>query len=85
MHPLAPKLSDLSMEELTKKYNELTSKLNQAYRFGPQSIIPQMQMLLQDYQQELQERNKKQLEEMEKNSKNFKNIIDIKWNMMTAA
>jgi hypothetical protein len=78
MHPLAPKLSDLSMEELTKKYNELASKLNQAYRFGPQSIIPQIQMLLQDYQQELQERQKKQLEEMEKNSKNFKNIIDIK-------
>ncbi len=78
MHPLAPKLSELSMEELTKKYNELTGKLNQAYRFGPYGIIPQMQMLLEDYQQELQERNKKQLEEMEKASKNFKNIIDIK-------
>lgn len=78
MHPLAPKLSELSMEELTKKYNELNSKLNQAYRTGPFGIIPQMQMLLEDYQLELQERHRKQLEEMEKNSKNFKNIIDIK-------
>ena len=78
MHPLAPKLSELSMEELVKKYNELNSKLNQAYRQGPFGIIPQMQMLLEDYQLELQNRQQKQLEEMEKNSKNFKNIIDIK-------
>lgn len=78
MHPLSPRLSELSMEELVKKYNELNSKLNQAYRIGPFGIIPQMQMLLEDYQRELQERHKQQLEEMEKNSKNFKNIIDIK-------
>jgi len=77
-HPLAPQLSGLSMEELTKKYNELTAKLNQAYRMGPHSVIPQMQMLLEDYQQEMQTRQRAQLEEMEKNSKNFKNIIDIK-------
>ena len=77
-HPLAPRLSELSMEELTKKYNELMSKMNQAYRMGPHSIIPQMQMLLEDYQLELQNRHQKQLEEMEKNNKNFKNIIDIK-------
>jgi hypothetical protein len=77
-HPLAPRLSELSLEELTKKYNELTSKMNQAYRMGPYGIIPQMQMLLEDYQLEMQNRHQKQLEEMEKNSKNFKNIIDIK-------
>ena len=77
-HPLAPQLSGLTMEELTKKYNELLSKLNQAYRMGPHGIIPQMQMLLEDYQMEIQNRNRAQLEELEKNSKNFKNIIDIK-------
>jgi hypothetical protein len=77
-HPLAPRLSELSTEELTKKYNELVSKMNQAYRMGPYGIIPQMQMLLEDYQLEMQNRHQKQLEEMEKNSKNFKNIIDIK-------
>ena len=85
MHPLAPKLSELSMEELVKKYNELNSKLNQAYRQGPFGIIPQMQMLLEDYQLELQNRQQKQLEEMEKNSKNFKNIIDIKWTVILVA
>lgn len=77
-HPLAPRLSEMSQEELTKKYNELMAKMNQAYRMGPYSIIPQMQMLLEDYQLEMQNRHQKQLEEMEKNSKNFKNIIDIK-------
>jgi hypothetical protein len=77
-HPLAPDLKGLSMEDLTKKYNDLMGKLNQAYRSGPYGIIPQMQMLLEDYQQEMQNRQQKQLEEMEKNSKNFKNIIDIK-------
>jgi hypothetical protein len=77
-HPLAPNLKDLSMEDLTKKYNELLSKMNQAYRMGPFGIIPQMQMLLEDYQNEIQNRHQKQLEEMEKNNKNFKNIIDIK-------
>ena len=77
-HPLAPRLSEMSQEELTKKYNELMAKMNQAYRMGPFSIIPQMQMLLEDYQLEMQNRQQKQLEEMEKNSKNFKNIIDIK-------
>ena len=77
-HPLAPRLSEMSQEELTKKYNELMAKMNQAYRMGPFSIIPQMQMLLEDYQLEMQNRHQKQLEEMEKNSKNYKNIIDIK-------
>jgi hypothetical protein len=33
---------------------------------------------MQDYQEEIQNRNRKTLEEMEKNSKNFKNVIDIK-------
>jgi hypothetical protein len=77
-HPLAPNLSELSMEDLTKQYNELTGKLNQAYRIGPYGVIPQMQMLLEDYQLELQNRHRKQLEELEKNSKNMKGIIDIK-------
>lgn len=76
-HPLAPDLSELSTEDLNKKYNDLMQRLNQAYRFGPVSVIPQMQMLQSHFQGELQRRNQKQLEEMEKNSKNFKNIIDI--------
>jgi len=78
MHPLVPDLSNLSTEELHKKYNELTQKLNQAYKFGPSGIIPQMQMILENYRYEMDVRNRKIIEEMEAKSDKFKGIIDIK-------
>ena len=77
MHPLVPDLGNLSTEELHKKYNELTQKLNQAYRFGPSSAIPQMQMILENYRFEMDVRNRKLIEEMEAKNDKFKGIIDI--------
>lgn len=77
-HPLAPNLKELSTEELYKKFNDLQARYTQAYRFGPVSVMGQLQMLINDYQVEIGNRQAKQLEEMEKNSKNFKGIIDIK-------
>lgn len=81
MHPLAPDLRDLSIEELMTKYNDLSKRFNQAYRSGPHSIIPQIQMMMEHYQAELNERNRRQLEEMNKKAnetgKGFKGIIDI--------
>lgn len=81
MHPLAPDLSGMSLEELTTKYSDLSKRLNQAYRFGPQSIIPQVQMMLEHYQVEIAERNRRQLEEMnkkaEQSGRGYKGIIDI--------
>jgi len=75
MHPL---VSDLSDDELHSKYGELQKRFGQAYRFGPQGIIPQLQMLMQDYQYEIGIRNQKQMEELNKNSgKGPKGIIDI--------
>lgn len=76
-HPLAPNLSELKDDELYAKINELTTKMNSAYRLGSRDAMHQMQMLMNHYQQELQERNRKKLEDMEQKSKNFKNIIDI--------
>lgn len=78
MHPLVPDLSNLSTEDLHKKYNELMQKLNQAYRFGPTSAIPQMQMIIENYRFEMDTRNRKIMEEMEAKNNNFKGIIDIK-------
>jgi hypothetical protein len=78
MHPLVSDLSSLSNEELHKKYNELMTKMNQAYRSGPISIIPQMQMILENYRYEMDNRNRKTLEEMEAKNDKFKGIIDIK-------
>jgi hypothetical protein len=81
MHPLAPDLSTISDDELAKKYNDLNKRLGQAYRSGPSQIIPQIQMLMQDYQYELGRRQQKLMKEMEeradKNGKGFKGIIDI--------
>ena len=77
MHPLVSDLSGLSNEDLHKKYNDLTAKMNQAYRFGPTSVIPQMQMVLENYKYEIDNRNRKTLEEMEQKGDKFKNIIDI--------
>lgn len=77
-HPLAPNLSELSNEDLHKKYNDLMNRLNQAYRFGPMDAVGQIQMLLSHYNEEIQTRNRKQMEELEKTSKRFKNIIDVK-------
>jgi hypothetical protein len=78
MHPLVSDLSGLSNEDLHKKYNELMSKMNQAYRSGPTSIIPQMQMIIENYRYEMDNRNRKTLEDMEAKSDKFKGIIDIK-------
>ena len=78
MHPLVTDLSGLSNEDLHKKYNDLMSKMNQAYRSGPTSIIPQMQMILENYRYEMDNRTRKTLEEMEAKGDKFKGIIDIK-------
>lgn len=77
MHPLTPDLSKLTMDELTTKHSELIKRLNTSYRMGRADMVQQLQLLLGDYQRELDERNRRQLEEMEKNSKQFKKIIDI--------
>ena len=77
MHPLVGNLEELSNEELHKKYNDLMQKYNQAFRFGPTSVIPQMQMVLENYRYEMDKRNRKTLEEMEAKNNKFKGIIDI--------
>ena len=77
-HPLTPDLSKLTVDELTNKTSELLNRISTAYRLGNNDMIYQLQMLLNDYQAEMDMRNRKALAEMEKNSKNFKNIIDIK-------
>ena len=76
-HPLTPDLSKLTLDELNNKYGDLLKRTTYAYNIGNPDMVQQLQMLLEDYRNEIDIRNRKQLEEMEKNSKNFKNIIDI--------
>ena len=78
MHPLVSDLSGLSNEELHTKHADLLKKYNQASRFGPTSVIPQMQMILENYNAEIANRNRKLAEEMDKKSEKYKGSIDIK-------
>jgi hypothetical protein len=81
MHPLVNDLTQLKEEELNQKFGDLMKRFNQAARFGPTSVIPQLQMLVNDYQAEMQRRGTVAMEEMrkkmDKDGKAFKNIIDI--------
>jgi hypothetical protein len=84
MHPLGNNLTTLSDDELTKKLGELNKRMTQAYRSGPYQIIPQLQMLIQDHQEEVSRRNAKLMQEMsdkfdkDKNGgKGIKGIINI--------
>jgi hypothetical protein len=76
MHPLAPNLSELTIEELTGKYNELVKKTLQAQRMGSGSLINQLGMLMEDYRLEISRRQQQILADANKNA-SFKNIIDI--------
>ena len=76
-HPLAPDLTNLTEDELHKKRAELQNRLSFSYRTGNADLVGQIQLLLQDYDTEIQIRNQKMLEQMSKASKNFGNIINI--------
>lgn len=79
MHPLAPDLTSLTDDELQKKYNELNTRMNSAYRMGNNDLIMQIQLLLQDYQTEIGARQRKMMEDLQKRAgKDFDDIIDIK-------
>ena len=77
MHPLTPDLSTLTDEELHTKRSELGNRMVFAYRMGQAEMIGQIQLIMGDYEMEVQRRNYKMLEDLEKNSKTFKNKIDI--------
>jgi hypothetical protein len=78
MHPLTPDLSGLSDDELHKKRAELSNRMMFAYRMGHGDMIGQIQLVMGDYDMEVQRRNQKMLDDLEKNSKTFKDKIDIK-------
>lgn len=78
MHPLAEDVTQLSETDLHKKYNDLSSRLTQAYRSGQGSLVGQIQMLLNVYRGEIANRQRKQMEDLMSKSDKFNNIIDIK-------
>ena len=77
MHPLTSDLSKLTDDELQQKRGELQNRLMMSYRMGNADLVMQIQLLLGDYDIELQTRNQKMMDQMSKASKNFGNIINI--------
>ena len=77
MHPLSPDLSKLTEDELQQTRGELQNRLMMSYRMGNADLVMQVQLLLGDYDIELQTRNQKMMDQMSKASKNFGNIINI--------
>lgn len=76
MHPLAPNLKELKDEELYSKLQELNTKMTQAYRFGNNSLMVQIQMLIEDYQVEINNRRQALLDS--KDTKNLSSLIKVK-------
>ena len=77
MHPLTGSLTEMSDEDLQKKYNELMGKVNSAHRLGNAGLISQLYMILEDYRNEITGRTDKQMAALQEKSKGFKTIIDI--------
>ena len=86
MHPLAPNLRELTDDDLHKKLAELNKRFSQVYRIGPFQVIPQLQMLIEDYNNEVSRRNAQKMQEMQEkfdkaakkeDGKGLKGIIDI--------
>jgi hypothetical protein len=76
MHPLAPDLQNSTDADLHKKHGELIKRLHQAQRYGS-NVAAQLNMLIGDYQAEIQRRNAVAMEEARKNNPNFDGTIDI--------
>ena len=83
-------LGHLTDDELYTKLNELNKRYSQAYRFGPFQVLPQLQMLIDDYNAEISRRNAQKMQELQdklekrakkekdgKDGKGLKGIIDI--------
>jgi len=80
MHPLAPNFSEMSDDVLNENIKKLQTRITHAYR-SSSSVVPQIQMLLEDYQEERRRRDKESLEKIMNKSKDsgsdWDDIIDI--------
>lgn len=66
-HPLIQNLDDLTIDELAAKVNELSGKLNIAYRTGNGHLCDQIRMAIESYQNKLREKQQKQYSEAQQN------------------
>jgi len=77
VHPLAPDLTKLSDDELHTKRAELQNRMSFSYRMGQGDMVGQLQLLVMNYDMEIQTRNQRMLDNLQKTNKNFGNVINI--------
>lgn len=77
MHPLLTGLTEMTDTVLQEKMNELSKKLNTAHRMGYGDAARQLQMIINDYNEEISRRNAKKMAELADKNPEFKNIIDV--------
>ena len=82
-HPLAGNLRELDDGKLDDRIKDLAKKINFAYRSSP-SVVPQMQMMMEDLQAERSRRDKEKMEKIMQQAKeengdksSWDDIIDI--------
>lgn len=78
MHPLfSQNLSNLTNDELHKKHGEVMKRINQASRLGYMDAVYQLQMILQNFNEEIHKRNRAELEKMKKDGRDYDDYINI--------
>jgi len=76
-HPLIQIDPDASLEDLQRRVNELTKKLNIAQRMGNRSLADQVRMALNSYQTVYQDRLRAQQANLSKDAPDYSDRIDI--------
>ena len=76
-NPLITDLADLSDEDLTEKVNDINNKIRQAARAGMFTSVSQMNIILNEYQSEM---NGRYLKKLEEHQEKFDDLIDVNKN-----
>lgn len=76
-HPLIPSLENLTIDELSSKINELSKKLNIAYRSGNDYLCSQISMALESYQSTYNQKLQQQYAKDSSSGPDFENKIQI--------
>lgn len=76
-HPLEEDLSELSIDEVEKKLNELSKKYNIAARFGNHSLLTQIATFVTIYKQEINERYAKQMKDQQEQANDINKLINV--------
>ncbi len=76
-HPLEEDLSELSVDEVEKKINELSKKYSIAARFGNHDLLTQLATFVTIYRQELHNRYAKQMKDQQEQANDINKLINV--------